>query len=97
MDRIKKSDTPLMKQYKRWAKYLLDCNPRYVTDPASIVWYIKGPNWDGCGTYYRTTVKIYGKELLEKFEHIRSLPDDEAKAEYAELMKAAGVTAADGE
>ena len=99
MDRIKKSDSPLMRQYKLWAKDLLKVNPRYVVNPSAIVWYIKGSNWDEPGVeyaHYRATVRIYGSELLEKFEHIRSLPDEEAEAEYAELMEAAGITDKDG-
>ncbi len=100
MKRISKSDSPLMQQYKEWAKDLLKVNPRYVVNPSAIVWYIKGPNWNEPGVeyaHYMMSVSLYGDELLEKFEHIRSLPDEEAKAEYAELMKAAGITDKDGE
>ena len=100
MDRIRKSDSPLMRQYKEWAKSLLKVNPRYVVDPGSIVWYIKGPNWndpDPEYAHYRFMISLYGDELLKKFEHIRSLPDKEAEAEYAELMKMAGITEKDGE
>jgi len=100
MDRIKKSDSPLMRQYKKWAKDLLKVNPRYVTDPRSLVQYIKGPNWDNPDVeyaYYRTTINLYGDELLDKFEYIRSLPDKEAEDEYAALMRIAGITEKDGE
>ena len=99
MDRIKKSDSLLMRQYKKWAKRLLEVNPSYVVNPSDIVWYIKGPNWDAPGVeyaYYKLTISQYGDELLKKFEHIRSLPDDQAKAEYAALMKMAGITEKDG-
>ena len=99
MDRIKKSDSPLVRQYKKWAKHLLEVNPSYVVNPGDIVWYIKGPNWDDPGVeyaHYRLTVSLYGDELLKKFEYIRSLPDDQAKAEYAALMKMAGITEKDG-
>ena len=37
MDKIKRDDSLLLKQYKRWAKDLLKVNPRYVIDPNSIV------------------------------------------------------------
>ena len=95
MDRIKKSDSPLIRQYKLWAKDLLGVNPSYVTTPGKLVWYIKGPNWDDPDmeyAHYRSTVGIYGDELLKKFEYIRSLPEEQAEAEYAALMKIAGIT-----
>ena len=100
MDRIKKSDSPLMRQYKEWAKHLLKVNPSYVVNPDDIVWYIKGPNWNDPDmeyAHYRSTIRLYGCELLEKFEHIRSLPNDQAKGEYGALMKMAGITEKDGE
>ena len=87
MDRIKKSDSPLMRQYKEWAKDLLKVNPTYVVDHGDIVWYIKGPNWNDPDVeyaHYRSMIRLYGDELLKKFEHIRSLPVEEAEAEYAE-------------
>lgn len=100
MDKISKNDSPLMRQYKQWAKSLLKVNPRYVTNPKDIVWYIKGPNWkdpDVEYAHYRLTVSLYGDELLKEFERIRSLPNEEAWSAYAELMKAAGITEKDGE
>ncbi len=100
MDKISKNDSPLMRQYKRWAKSLLKVNPYYVTNPKDIVWYIKGPNWDDPDVeyaHYRLTVSLYGNELLNEFERIRSLPDEEAWSAYEELMKAAGITEKDEE
>ena len=95
MDKIRKSDSPLMRQYKQWAKSLLKVNPRYVTNPGDIVWYIKGPNWNDPEVdyaHYRFTVSLYGDELLEEFERIRALPIEEAKAAYQRLRDAAGIS-----
>ncbi len=100
MDKIKRGDSPLLKQYKRWAKYLLKVNPRYVIDPNSIVWYIKGPNWsdpDVEYAHYRFHISLYGDELLKEFERIRALPDKEAVVEYSKLKDMAGITDKDGE
>ena len=100
MDRIKKGDSPLLKQYKRWAKDLLNVNPRYVIDPNSIVWYIKGPNWSDPGVeyaHYRFQISLYGDDLLKEFERIRVLQDKEAVAEYSKLKDMACITDKDGE
>lgn len=100
MDKIKRGDSPLLKQYKRWAKYLLRVNPMYVIDPNLIVCYIKGPNWNDPDVeyaHYRFTISLYGDELLKEFERIRSLPYEVGLVEYSKLKDMAGITDKDGE
>lgn len=94
MRRISKSDSPLIRQFKRWAKGLLKVNPRYVTNPRDLVRYIKGPNWDAPDVeyaHYKETIGFYGSELLRKFEYIRSSSEGEAVAEYRALLEMAGI------
>ena len=85
----------LLKRFKRWAKYLLNVNPKYVTDPGRLIPYLKGPNWDDPDmeyAHYRSTIRAcYGDELCDFFEKLRGLPDDEAAAEYLSLLRDSGV------
>lgn len=99
MNKIKTSDSPLMKQYKRWARSLLKVNPSYVTCPDNIVWYVKGPNWDEPHweyAHYKDRISCYGKELLAEFEKMRALPQNEACDVYRAMMKEAGVEETNG-
>lgn len=84
----------LLKQFKKWAKSLLKVNPDYVRDPRRLLSYIKGPNWDHSDVeyaHYRDTVAMYGKELLDEFERLRGLPDEDAVIEYESLLSNAGI------
>lgn len=80
-------------QFKRWAKYLLKVNPSYVTDPGSLIPYIRGPNWDHPDPYYahyRDTVECYGDELLAEFKRLREGTVDDGIARYRELLARCG-------
>lgn len=84
-----KPKDPLSVQLREWAKSLMKVNPDYVTDPGRLIPYIKGPNWDDPDieyAHYRNTISLYGKELLEFFENIRSIPDQYAQAEYRKAI-----------
>lgn len=98
MNKITKNDRPLLRQFKKWAKRLLDVNPGYVTCPSSIVGYIKGPNWDDSGeglAHYRECIMFYGGELLEFFEGLRAAKTEEAEAEYRKMIEEAGIEETD--
>jgi hypothetical protein len=84
----------LLKQFKKWASSLLKVNPDYVRDPKRLLSYIKGPNWDHYGVefaHYRSTVSMYGKELLDEFERLRGLPVEDAVTEYEALLIDVGI------
>lgn len=94
MKKISRNDSPLLKQFKQWAKHLLKVNPGYVKDPKCIQCYIQGPNWDESDieyAHYRSTVKIYGDELLGMFERMRASKYGEGLEEYIGLLKQAGI------
>lgn len=94
LDEAGPRQTPLMKQFKQWAKSLLKVNPDYVLDPNRLISYIKGPNWNGSDVsyaHYKETISFYGPELLAKFEELRALPDGDAEREYADLLSQSGV------
>jgi len=91
---MKKKQSELMNQFRKWAKSLMKVNPGYVKDPGRLIPYIKGPNWNDLGieyAHYREVVSFYGDELLEAFEELRSLPPGEAEAKYSELLDMSGV------
>lgn len=92
MRRISRNDSPLLRQFKRWAAPLLRCNPGYVTDPGRLRDYIRGPNWDAAGpeyAHYRTFIELYGDELLGLFERLRA--DPVGLDEYRSLLEQAGI------
>jgi hypothetical protein len=96
MKRITKDDGPLLVQFKRWAKHLLDVNPSYVQEPKKLQDYIQGPNWDKSDPYenyahYRSTVAAYGDELLGVFERMRAAKWGEGLDEYRGLLKQAEI------
>ena len=65
-----------------------------MKNPQDLIWYIKGPNWndpDVDYAHYRMTISLYGKELLDKFERLRSLPEKKAIDEYKALLMIAGI------
>ena len=91
---MKKKQSELMNQFRKWAKSLMKVNSEYVIDPGRLIPYIKGPNWDDLDieyAHYRETVSFYGDELLEAFEELRSLPTREAEAKYLALLDMSGV------
>lgn len=84
----------LLRQFKRWAKSLLKVNPSYVTDPALLRDYVKGPNWDHPYwgyAHYKERIALYGQELLGMFERLRAGNGEEGLAEYRSLLKAVGI------
>jgi len=94
MKRITKKDGPLLVQFKRWAKHLLDVNPGYVQEPKRLQGYIQGPNWDEPGVeyaHYRLTVAACGDELLAVFERMRAAKPGEGLDEYRDLLEQAGI------
>lgn len=94
MKRISKNDSPLLKQFKRWAKSLLDINPAYVQEPELLQSYIKGPNWNDADpslAHYKTTITLFGEELLGVFERMREGKIGENLDEYRGLLCRAGI------
>ena len=94
MKKITKNDGPLLVQFKRWAKHLLDVNPGYVQEPKRLQGYIQGPNWDEPDVeyaHYRLQVSLYGDELLAVFERMRAAKLGEGLDEYRGLLKQAGI------
>ena len=84
----------LLKQFKKWAKSLMKVNPDYVTDPERLLPYLRGPNWNEPGVeyaHYRTTVRLYGNELLAEFERLREMPHEDAVKEYQALLNDSGL------
>ncbi len=84
----------LLKQFKKWAKSLMKVNPDYVMDPERLLPYLRGPNWDNPDmeyAHYRTTVRIYGDELLAEFERLREMPHEDAVKEYMALLNDSGL------
>ena len=104
MKRITKNDSPLLVQFKRWAKHLLDVNPSYVQEPKKLQGYIRGPNWDETDPYdafedyahYKLTVAAYGDELLGVFERMRAAKPGEGLDEYRGLLKQAEIEEVQG-
>lgn len=91
---MKVTDSKLLRQFRKWAKRLMRVNPDYVLDPRKIRDYITGPNWDDSDieyAHYRSTVAIYGDELLEFFEKVRSSPKEEAFAMWRDALEQAGI------
>ena len=87
-------DEKLLKQFKRWAKHLLGCNPDYVKCPATLRDYVQGPNWDHPHweyAHYKERIALYGPELLGVFERLRAGTGEEGLAEYRSLLKAIGI------
>ena len=73
---------------------LLRVCPSYVYDPERLRGYIRGPNWDDADPYYahfKSTIAIYGNELLGLFERMRG-DGDAGMEEYRELLAEAGIT-----
>lgn len=69
-------------------------NPDYVTDPERLLPYLRGPNWNEPGVeyaHYRTTVRLYGDELLAEFERLREMPHEDAVKEYQALLNGSGL------
>jgi len=84
----------LLRQFKKWAKSLLEVNPSYVKDPSLLRWYVQGPNWDAPHweyAHYRDRIEMYGEELLGMFERLRAGTGEKGLAEYRSLLKAAGI------
>ena len=93
MKRITRSDRPLLKQFKRWARVLLRVCPGYVYDPERLRDYIRGPNWDDADSgyaHYRLVVAAYGDELLGLCERMRG-DGDAGMDEYRELLAEAEI------
>ena len=89
-----RSDCPLLRQFRRWAKGLMRVNPRYVRNPRRLRDYIRGPNWDDTDpeyAHYRLTVAAYGEDLLGLFERMRA-DGDAGLEEYRGLLRRAGIT-----
>ena len=90
--KMNKDDTPLLKQFKKWATRLMRVNPHYVQSPRALRDYVRGPNWDDpdpeCA-HYKISIKCYGEELLGLFERLRST--EEGIEEYRGLLKQAGI------
>ena len=94
MKRISKKDRPLLQQFKRWARSLLEVNPGYVKRPTRLQSYIQGPNWNDAGVeyaHYMTTISLYGDELLEMFKRMRAAKWGEGLEEYRGLLSEAGI------
>ena len=93
MKRIARSDCPLLRQFKRWAKGLMRVNPDYVQNPGRLRDYIRGPNWDDPDltyAHYMLTVAGYGKELLGLFERMRE-DGSTGMDEYRKLLAEAEI------
>lgn len=76
-----------------WARLLLQVSPRYVRDPERLRGYIRGPNWDAPGpeyAHYKSTVTLYGNELLGLFERMRE-DGDAGIDEYRKLLAEAEI------
>lgn len=89
MRKEKTKNEMLMDQFRAWAKGLLKVNPEYVKDPERLIPYIKGPNWDAPDVsyaHYRSMVSMYGRELLDWFEGLRSLSHHEACETYKRVL-----------
>lgn len=94
MKRISKSDSPVLRQFKRWARHLLGVNPGYVKNPKRLQCYIQGPNWDESDieyAHYRSTISMYGNELLGMFERMRAAKYGEGLEEYIGLLGLSGI------
>lgn len=85
----KKQKDPLLVQFREWAKSLLKVNPDYVKDPGCLIPYIKGPNWDAPDVeyaHYKHMISLYGNELLELFERLRTLEYHDACEAYRKVL-----------
>lgn len=77
--------TALESQFSAWAKGLLKGNPEYVNEPARLIGYIKGPNWDDSNieyAHYKEFISRFGNELLSFFEELRAADDKTAISKY---------------
>lgn len=88
------ADDYLAKQFAHWSSSLLGVNPRYVLNPAVLISYVRGPNWnepDVKYAHYEQRIKGYGEALWHEFASYRSLPDDEAVRRMTALLEKTGL------
>lgn len=87
-------DLPLQIQAAKWAQSLLSVNPRYVLNPAALVAYVRGKNWNDPGAeyaHYEDYVKAIGPELWHEFASLRSVPCDVAADRVEWLLRQIGL------